>query len=73
MKILQLFQKLIFKEDLGYHLAYMVGLGYQTTINDKIGFAVGFIYSSDLLDNRYDNSNRIENQVSIYFDFKFFN
>lgn len=62
-----------FKEDLGYHLAYMVGLGYQTTINDKIGFAVGFIYSSDLLDSGYDNSNRIENQVSIYFDFKFFN
>ncbi|PPK97037.1 hypothetical protein LY01_00864 [Nonlabens xylanidelens] len=67
------FPEINIDKDFGYNLAYAVSLGYHTTINTKMDFSLGLIYSGDLFDSGYNNSNVIDNQISIYFDFKFFN
>ncbi len=61
------------EKDLGYHLGAIVGLGYHTTIYDYVNFEVGLLLATDFLTSGYDNSNIIDNQVSLYFTFKFLN
>ncbi|AGC75771.1 hypothetical protein LX97_00453 [Nonlabens dokdonensis] len=59
------------EKDLGYNLGAIVGLGYHTSIYDYGSLEMGLILATDFLNSGYDNSNIIDNQVSLYFTFKF--